>query len=348
MLNSLLKQRNLALFLSREEMLDILQKEEYGYLPPKPEKITFEVLEEDKNFCSSKAVYKKISAHCSLNGKVFSFAFHSVVPRGKDAAAIIVHIKFNDKISDIFMPVEEMLDEGFAYISLFYENITSDNADMADGLAGVLFENGQREADAAGKIAMWAWAVHRLMDYAQTVPELDAAKSVVCGHSRLGKTALLAGATDERFAVVYSNNSGCSGAALYKDKVGENIKSITEVFPYWFCENYLKYSGRDSEMPFDQHYLTACVAPRRVYIASAQEDKWADPVSEFMNCVAVGGFYEQMGLTGFVHGNALPKPVQIFHEGNVAYHLREGEHRFGYEDWQYLLKYAKKAFSKSR
>ncbi len=345
-LNGIIKNQNLAPFLSRDEMLDILQREEYGYLPPKPEKITFEVTQEDRDFCNSKATFKKLSAHCVINGKNFSFPFYSVIPHGNGKLPMIVHLKFGTNVSDKFMPSEEIADNGFACLSFCYKEITSDDGDMTDGLAGVLYDNGQRKDTHAGKIAMWAWAAQRIMDYAQTVPQLDVTKSVVCGHSRLGKTALLAGAYDERFAVVYSNNSGCSGAALYKDKVGENIKAITEHFPHWFCKNYLKYTDSDNNMPFDQHYLTACIAPRRVYIASAEMDTWAGPMNEFLNCVAVSEFYEKMGLKGFVCNDKLPKPTDVFHEGNVAYHIREGEHCFGHDDWQYMMKYVKSVFEK--
>ncbi len=344
-LKSLLESKNLALFLTREEMLDILQKEEYGYLPPKPDKITFEVIEEDGNFCDSKAIFKKISANCTIKGKAFSFPFYSVVPCGNGKFPVIFHLKFGNNVSDETMSPEELVNKGFVRFSFYYEDITSDDGDMTNGLAGVLYENGQRGDSDAGKIAMWAWAAQRMMDYAQTVPEIDTAKSVICGHSRLGKTALLAGACDERFAITYSNNSGCSGAALYKDKVGENIKVITDNFPYWFCNNYLKYRNRDDNMPFDQHYFTACIAPRRVYIASAEDDEWAGPVNEFLNCVAVSKFYQKVGIQGFVCNDRLPKNAELLHEGNVAYHIREGAHRFTHQDWMYLLQYAERAFS---
>ncbi len=347
-LKELIKSQNLAPFLSREEMLDILQREEYGYLPPTPDEINFEVLEEDRSFCNSKAIFKKISARCIINGNCFSFPFYSVIPHGKGKFPLIVHLKFGTNVSDIFMPSEEIADERFACLSFCYKDVTSDDGDMTNGLAGVLYENGRRRDSDAGKIAMWAWAAHRLMDYAQTVSEIDATKSVVCGHSRLGKTALLAGATDERFAITYSNNSGCSGAALYKDKDGENIEAITNNFPYWFCENFLKYRGLDENMPFDQHYLTACIAPRRVYIASAEDDIWAGPKNEFLNCVAVSGFYEKLGVKGFVCKDEIPEPLAIFHEGNVAYHIRKGKHCFGHDDWHFLLDYAKESIKAVR
>jgi hypothetical protein len=172
------------------------------------------------------------------------------------------------------------------------------------------------------------------MDYAQTLDDvLDLKNSIVCGHSRLGKTALLTAATDERFAFAYSNDSGCSGAAITRKKNGETVKDICKVFPYWFCENYKKYVDNEDNMPFDQHYLIASVAPRYAYVASAFEDKWADPDSEMLSCVAASGAYEKQGLVGFVCDNRLPKTGDIYHEGNIGYHLRAGLHYFSREDW---------------
>lgn len=139
---------------------------------------------------------------------------------------------------------------------------------------------------------MWAWAAQRVLDYAQTLDELlDLDCAIVCGHSRLGKTALLAAATDKRFAFAYSNDSGCSGAAITREKQGENVKDICERFPYWFCENYKLYIDNEQNMPFDQHYLLASIAPRKVLVGSAAEDIWADPISEFLCCVAAGSVF---------------------------------------------------------
>ncbi len=342
MLQKMIEERNLSPFLSKAEMLDILQAEEYGYLPPKPEAIRFELISEDEIFCAGKAPLKKILAHTVINGKAFSFPFSTVIPVGTGPFPVIIHINFRDTVPDKYMYTEEIIDNGFAVLSFCYEDVTTDSDDMTDGLAGILFENGERENTDAGKIAMWAWAAHRVMDYAVTLPELDITKSVVCGHSRLGKTALLAAATDERFMMSYSNESGCSGAALYNEAVGETIDDIIRRFPFWFCKNYLKYKGMDNNMPFDQHFLTACIYPRRIYIASAAENEWADPTSEFLNCVAVSQIYESNGMKGFVHSNRLPNVGEKFHEGNVAYHMREGLHYFSREDWLYMMEYMHK------
>ena len=200
-----------------------------------------------------------------------------------------------------------------------------------------MFPDGKRRPNDPGKIALWAWAIHRVMDYAQTLEELDLTCGCVCGHSRLGKTALLAGATDQRFRFVYSNDSGCSGAAITREKVGERVADICHRFPFWFCENYWKYIGKEQEMPFDQHYLLAAIAPRYVSGGSAEEDLWADPDSEMLACVAASSAYEQYGVPGFVSEDRLPKAGDVFLEGRIGYHERPGLHYFSRQDWHRLI-----------
>ena len=229
-----------------------------------------------------------------------------------------------------------MVDNGFAVFSFCYNDVTMDNGDFTDGLAGVLFENGQRKANDPGKIAMWAWAAHRVMDYAQTLGDvLDLECGIVCGHSRLGKTALLTGATDERFKFAYSNDSGCSGAAITRQKGGETVEKICNKFSYWFCENYLKYINNEDSMPFDQHYLLSSVAPRFACVGSASEDLWADPVSEMLNCVASSSAFKN----GFVYEDRLPEIGDHFFKGDIGYHLRKGLHYFSREDWLRLIEF---------
>lgn len=186
---------------------------------------------------------------------------------------------------------------------------------------------------------MWAWAAHRALDYAYTIDCFDADCAIVCGHSRLGKTALLAAATDERFLFSHSNDSGCCGSAISRGKDGEKLKDIIKVFPYWFCENFYKYSDKENDQPFDQHFLLSCIAPRYAYVASAAEDLWADPAYEMLNCVASSEYYEKLGVKGFVCEDRLPQIGDEYHEGHIGYHLRSGLHYFGREDWQRVIKY---------
>lgn len=336
MIEKLLEERKIPGLLSRQEMLDILMEEEYGHLPPKPEKISWEIKENYiRDFCGGKAIADKVTAVCVVNGKEFSFPFTVCIPTEGEKHPFFLHINFRDCVPDRYMPTEELIDNGFAVLSFGYEDVTKDNNDMTDGLAGVLYENGVRKPADAGKIAMWAWAAQRVLDYAETLGDvLDFSRSVVCGHSRLGKTALFAGATDTRFQFIYSNDSGCSGAAITRGKEGEHVHVICGVFPFWFCENYKKYMGAEEGMPFDQHYLIAASAPRNVLVGSASEDLWADPVSEFLACVAAGPAFG-----GFVHEDRLPKVGEAFFEGKIGYHLRKGLHDFARDDWHRLIEF---------
>lgn len=343
MLNQILKDRGVPALKSRDEMLDIMQKEVYGYLPPKPDRLEWTV----KNnyigaFCAGKATAQYVELTAYWGEKSFKFPFVAAIPTAKGPHPFFVHINFRPQVPDRYMHTEEIIDNGFACLSFCYEDVTKDNGDFTNGLAGVLYENGERGIHDAGKIAMWAWAAQRVMDYAQQEERLDKSCAIVCGHSRLGKTALLCGATDERFQFAHSNDSGCSGAAITRDKEGETVEVITRVFPFWFCENYKQYANRESDMPFDQHYLIASVAPRYAYVASAWEDKWADPASEMLSCVAASGAYEKMGLTGFVCENRLPVIGDEYHDGNIGFHCRAGLHYFSREDWNRLTSFINK------
>ena len=341
MLSEILKERNVPELLSREEMLDIVQAQLFGYLPPKPEKISFETEENIiPKFCAGMAVCHKVTVNTVINGKEFSFPFLATLPTDEEKHPFFVHINFRDLNPDRYMPTEELVDNGFAVLSVWYNDITTDDGDFTNGLAGVLFENGKRNDTDCGKIAMWAWAAQRILDYAETLPDkLDLSRSVVCGHSRLAKTALFAGATDERFAFSYSNDSGCSGAAIARGTApgGERVADICRNFPFWFCENYKKYCNNEDNMPFDQHYLVASIAPRKVLIGSASEDKWADPLSEMLCCVASSPAF----VNGFKYEDRPPQIDDKFFDGDIGYHMRKGLHYFSREDWLRLIEFVK-------
>lgn len=341
-LDELLVKRKLPELRSREEMLNIMQNEVYGYLPPKPDGVSFCVKETvNGHFGGGKAVLKKIIADCKIGADNFSFPFYAALPADGKKHPFFIHINFRDNVPDCYMPTEELIDNGFAVLSFCHNDVTRDNGDFTDGLAGVLYKNGKRKPNDAGKISLWAWAAQRVMDYAQTVDVvLDTECAVVCGHSRLGKTALLAAATDERFSFAYSNDSGCSGAAVTRDKQGETVKDIYDVFPFWFCENYKKYQDNEHSMPFDQHYLVACIAPRKVLIGSASQDLWADPVSEQLCCLAASPAFEK----GFIINKKAAETGEAFLDGDIGYHLRKGYHYFSRDDWHRLIEFVKKHY----
>ena len=329
--------------LKKAEIIDILLTEEYGFLPPAPMSVTAKIKTSDDNFCAGKAVLQ-IKLTCDTGNGIFSFPVYYTCPvkAKKKPVPCFIHINFRDLVPDRYQPTEEIIDNGYAVLSFCYKDVTSDDGDFSNGLAGVIYPNGRTLKTQCGKIGLWAWAAMRIMDYAQTLPELDHSHISIAGHSRLGKTALLTGALDERFYCAFSNDSGCSGAAITREKIGETIAAIYDRFPYWFCQNYAKYIDNEDKLPFDQHYLIAANIPHRVYVSSAENDTWADPNSEYLACMAASDYYKKHGLTGFVHPDRLPKPGDFFGEGHIGYHLRQGNHYFSREDWKRYIEFLKK------
>ncbi len=329
--------------LLRKEIISTLCNEEYGFLPPEPSNMMVDIVSEDTKFCAGKVTLTKVILKLQMDRGEFSFPVYCSIPNDAKSLPAFIHICFRDNVPDKYMPVEEICDNGFAIFSFCYNDVVVDaNVGFKQGLSTLLYKDGNRNPNDCGTIAMWAWAASRVMDYVQTFDVIDKDNIAVVGHSRLGKTALLTGGLDERFAYVISNDSGCSGAAITRDKTGEHIHHITKSFPHWFCENYKKYVNKEQDLPFDQHFLLALTAPRKLYVASAEADSWADPDSEYLSCIAASPVFELLGVKGFVHPDKYPEPGDVFHNGNIAYHLRKGTHYFGRYDWQKFMEYITK------
>jgi len=327
----------------RKEIVDILCEEEYGFMPKMHDNLTWEEVSEEKNFCAGKVTLKKIMLTAYFGDESFSFPVYSSIPNKDGRHPFFVHINFSDNVPDRYLPVEEICDRGYAVLSFFYNDVALDEKKYPnrseDKLKDILFKGVDKKSNHCGKIHMWAWAASRVMDYAQSLGCLNFEKAIIVGHSRLGKTALLAGALDERFSCAISNDSGCSGAAITRNKVGERVSNITEHFSYWFCDNYKKYIENEDKMPFDQHFLIAAMAPRKVYVASAKEDDWADPKSEFLACFAASEVYEKLGFKGLVTDDRFPEVGEWLHDGNIGYHIRSGKHYLSREDWNRFMDY---------
>jgi hypothetical protein len=208
--------------------------------------------------------------------------------------------------------------------------------DAFDNGVHQLFDAGVRTESSWGALAAWAWGASRALDYFETDALIDAKRVAVVGHSRGGKAALVAGATDERFALTISNDSGEGGAALARRPVGESILAINTTFPHWFALKYRDYNGAPENLPEDQHELVALMAPRAVYVASASLDTWADPEGEFLSAVHAAPVYELFGYSG-LGTDQFPAVGQHVHGQQIGYHLRQGEHDLTQLDWDLYM-----------
>jgi hypothetical protein len=230
-----------------------------------------------------------------------------------------------------------MIARGSGMAAFFNGEVAPDKPEQfRDGVIK-LFEGDRdaREPDSWGALAAWAWAASRAMDYLETDPGVDAQKVAVIGHSRGGKTALWAGANDKRFALTISNNSGSCGAAISRRRFGETI-AMTDGNPHWFADNFKRYNDREDELPFDQHMLIGLIAPRAVYVASADEDLGADPRGEFLGLAHSSPVYALWGHDP-IPADVMPPLDTPLIAGPRGYHVRRGAHNLTLYDW---LRYA--------
>lgn len=338
----------------RAEVLEVLSKEMYGHVPARPEGLHFETRSVDTVYAGL-GLRKVVRIFLDAAGEHwFDALVH--VPRGFEGPVPFfagLNFKGNDATLDerssAAWPYEMILGAGWGVITAWRDSVEPDgNAFVPPTEEGVICGDGgvrtwYNPGGDWGAISAWAWGLSRMLDYLETEPDADASRVVVMGHSRLGKTALWAGANDARFAGVISNCSGCCGAAISRRVFGENFASIDKVFPHWFTREFDKYAGREADFPADQHWLAALTAPRPLYIVSASKDGWADPKGEWACAVAVAPVYRLYRKPGLVSDRfdaaVWPDPDCPVSDGTVAYHMHDGKHSINAFDWAQYLRF---------
>jgi hypothetical protein len=275
-----------------------------------------------------------VSTRWAMNEEEMGIVNHQAteVSRGKDAGK---------------WAVDEIIKHGYGLVTAYYGDLEPDNPEgWKTGIRTTMSKELSIKENEWGAIGAWAWGLSRIMDYLETDAAIDAKKVVITGHSRLGKACLWAAANDTRFAIVVSNNSGEGGAALSKRWFGETIERINTSFPHWFVPAYKKYNKHPELLPVDQHILLALMAPRPLYVASAEEDLWADPHGEFLSAKNAGTVYALFGKKGL--GVSDMPPVNHPVGETIRYHIRTGKHDFTLYDWQQYLFFADKQFGRKR
>ena len=235
--------------------------------------------------------------------------------------------------------LDQSIARGYAVAVFYSGDIDPDRKDVRGGLRPFIDKDGK-----AGTLAAWAWGVHRVVDYLLTVPELDGKRIAVVGHSRMGKTALLAAAFDERIAIAFPHQAGCGGTAPSRGTVGESVKRINTAFPHWFNDEFKKFNDQTERLPFDQNCLAALVAPRPVLFSNATLDTWANPDGQFEVLQATDPVYRFLKAGGL---EAKTRPeVGVLSAGALGYFIRPGKHSMLREDWKVFLDFADKHLGK--
>lgn len=326
----------------REELRELLERYSYGRTPREVPAVKGEVIREgNKRAYAGKVLEQEIRLTLEGERGSVSFPIQLFIPRKVSRPPVFLHLAFRP-VPDMYIPVEEITDRGYAIAVLCYGDVVNDNhyGDYSDGLAAYFGTTPDRAPDEWGKIGMWAFGASRVLDYILAErADLDGSRVCVIGHSRLGKTALWCAAQDERFFAVASNDSGYGGAASSKKGSGERVRSFLRFGSWdWFCENFKEFADeKEDEKPYDQSFLLAMIAPRYLMVGSAKEDAGADPEAELLTTLHASSVWELLGKRGLVTGEEMPDENTTLHAGDVGYHLRSGQHFLSRQDWNYYM-----------
>ena len=364
----------------KPELKELFQHYMYGRLPPEPRVQKANLLFTDPNALGGKATLSEVKI--TFEQPMLEHAIHVLLirPNGVKQPPVFLGMNFcgNHTLLDhpkIHLPegwvrnscpgavneratdkgrggqqdvwnADLIVSRGYALASFYSGDVDPDTADLSDGIGPAYWKDGKPAGDDAGTIALWAWGFHRAVDYLERVEgfQIDPKRIAVVGHSRNGKTALLAGAFDERIAMVIPLQAGCGGTAPSRtaDTRAESVKRINTSFPHWFCDNFPLFNDQVERLPFDQHCLIALCAPRPVLLPNAEEDLWANPSGQFELLQAASPVYRLLGAEG-VPASAKPEMNKLL-DSRLGYFIRPGKHAMTRADWEVFLAYADKYF----
>jgi hypothetical protein len=364
----------------RPELKALFQHYMYGQIPPPPGKIEAKVAWESAKAFDGKATLKEITITFGPSEMPEIHLLTAVPNKRKGPVPVFVGMNFCGnhtlvKDAGVGLPtawlpktcpgckdnratdagrgaqvdvwsLEQSIERGYAVATFYCGDIDPDRPDVRLGVQPQFEKTGKVKPGphAWGTIAAWAWGVHRAVDYLVTDKAIDRNKIAVVGHSRLGKTALVAAAFDERIALAIPHQAGCGGTAPSRGTVGESVKQINDHFPHWFCGAFKEFNEQTERLPFDQHCLVALVAPRPVLFSNATDDTWANPAGQFQVLQAADPVYRLLGAGG-LDAKTMPQPGTLI-DSRLGYFIRPGKHSMTREDWQVFMDYAGKQFGK--
>jgi hypothetical protein len=358
----------------RPELQRLFQHYMYGVIPPKPQQMQAKVLAEYHDFLGGQATLKLVTLATGLSNAPRIDLMLIEPNRRTGPVPVFLAMNFcgNHALTDdsrvplargwlyssckgctnnlatdaargaqaADWPLAEIIRRGYALATFYSGDVDADRADVSEGIYAWLASGDpakNRPAD-RGSIAAWAWGFHRCVDYLVTNHDLDARHIAAVGHSRNGKTALLAAAFDERIALAIPHQAGCGGTAPSRGKIGESVQRINTSFPHWFNAEFKKFNDAPDRLPFDQHCLVALCAPRPVLFSNAQEDQWANPSGQFEVLQAADPVYRFLGAEGLA-AKQMP-PLGELVNSRLGYYIREGKHSMTADDWAVFLNFA--------
>ncbi len=321
----------------RPEILNLFETHVYGRtMIGRPKEMMWKVMSQDREAMKRKAIIKSVTIYFTDKKDWPKLKLDITLPAdaGKPVPVFLIPGPGGN--------LKILLNRGYGLVNFNPWQVEPDTKEGSyeKSIRKVFAKPGQTKPgpDEWGAIGAWAWAMSRAMDYIETDPDIDVGKVCIMGFSRFGKVAMWAGAQDERFAVVFSGESGCGGAVIVRRGYGESIQSINGYAPHWFNDNFKKYGDRVNELPVDWHMLVALMAPRPVYIATAADDHWGDPYGSFLSAKYAGPVYKLFGKGGLGVDDmpAVDTPVGDF----IGYHNRRGGHSINDYDWKQFLAFA--------